>query len=532
MQISNQFFNVSPMRNYLGVKKNNNSVSNPVNSDVQFQGLTKKMKKQTYIDGQKDIKEILKDQEGKSCIVGSLPKFMIDKLPKENRKEAIMEIYDTFDKISEELRDFDETNVTSIDEIKKRRYNKTAKRFENVMKKYNIVSSWDDVDIEYLGKGGKGAGYKLVGLRDNTNNDEDEFVIKVFHVVEGKNWHNFKSHGCYAEINSAQYWMHTVGHDTQRGKFFFGDLKSGYMVNKYVDDDVRLPKRKIDPYSYGLKCTDESIEHKHNTCKGYSFDWGGVRVINRFKNGDKIARSVDGKIRDAKKEDRPYLWNKYFGENKRSNSASKNAGLALAIKHLDDKQYYIDTCISLKEPKVNQALAYVLKYLPYEQAVPYFEKLVQTDDVITQVILFNEIPLLAMKRSEENAKDALSAPRSEILPSRIEVYYELAEKYALPDSIEHLASLVHLLPKNRMHSNYKKLVEIDNYALHERLIYKLSNLPKENEFFAITNLAKNLTAPDLKEELRSKAVSLDEVQLAMLNKILEDPNNFEKYKLY
>lgn len=532
MQISNQMFSVLPMRNNLGVKNNKNLTTKPEASNIQFQGLTKKLKNQTYVDGQKDIKEILQSREGKSCIVGSLPPFIIKKLPKENRKEAIMEFYDTFEKIAKELRDFDETKAVSINELQKKRSDKTAKRFEDLMRKYNLVSSWDDVDIEYLGKGGKGAGYKLVGLRDNTSFDEDEFVIKVFHVIEGKNWHNFKSHGCYAEINSAEYWMHTVGQDTQRGKFFFGDLKSGYMVNKYVDDDIRLPKRVVDPYSYGLKCTDESIEHKHNTCKGYSFDWGGVRVINRFKNGDKIARSIDGKIRDAKKEDREGLWFRYFTDNRRSNSSSKNAGLALSIKHLDNKNYYINRCLELNDPKVNQALAYVLKYLPYEEAVPYFDKLVQTDDIITQVILFNEIPLLSMKRKDEVVKDALTAPRSEISPSRVEVYYELAEQYALPESIEHLASLVHLLPKNRMHSHYKKLTEIDNSALHERLIYKLPNLPKENEFFAITNLAKNLKDPDLKAELDSVDMTLDKIQKAIVHKILEDPENFEKYRLY
>lgn len=155
---------------------------------VSFNGLTKKMKKSTYIDGQKDIKVIVDANKDKNLIVGSLPKFIIDKLPKENRKEAIMDIYNTFDEIAYELRDFDDTKATSISEITNRRYNSTVQKLDNVLRKYNLVGRWDDVDIEYLGKGGKGAGYKIVGLRDSNYLNEDEFVIKVFHVLEGADW--------------------------------------------------------------------------------------------------------------------------------------------------------------------------------------------------------------------------------------------------------------------------------------------------------------------------------------------------------
>ena len=155
---------------------------------VSFNGLTKKMKKSTYIDGQKDIKVIVDANKDKNLIVGSLPKFIINKLPKENRKEAIMDIYNTFDEIAYELRDFDDTKATSISEITNRRYNSTVQKLDNVLRKYNLVGRWDDVDIEYLGKGGKGAGYKIVGLRDSNYLNEDEFVIKVFHVLEGADW--------------------------------------------------------------------------------------------------------------------------------------------------------------------------------------------------------------------------------------------------------------------------------------------------------------------------------------------------------
>lgn len=477
------------------------------NNDASFTGLTKKMKKHTYIDGQRDIKPIVDDYKAKdkSLIVGSLPKFMLDKLPKENRKEVIMEIYETFDQVAEELREFDETKVTSIDEIKKRRNKSTVNLLNDVLKKYNILREWDDVDLEYLGKGGKGAGYKISGLRDFSNGNEDEFIIKVFHVIEGSNWQYSKSHGCYAELNSAAYWMNNVGSDTNRGKFFFGNMKSGYMVNKYVDDDVRLPKRTIDPYKYGLKCTDESIEHKHNTCKGYSFDWGGVRVVNRLKNGDKYARKILEEIKDTPEDKRLRKWVDLFTQ-KDTNPESKNAGLAMAVKHMPDEYKFacIDLCLSERTQKVEQGLAYALKYLPYKDAIKYFEKLVQTDDTVTQIVLFNEIPLLAMMHRDQGIKDDLQTTKSKILPARVAAYYDIAEKYAKPDSIEHLASFLHLLPKDKFRTYYSRLAKIDNYDLHDRMIYKLSMVDAKDYDWALSELAENVKDEDLRKKIISK----------------------------
>ena len=485
---------------------------------VSFGGVTKQMKKRIYIDGQKDIQsEVVDKHKGKSLMVGQLPPFMINKLPKENRKECIKEIYDAFDKITEELRNFDETQVTTIEEIRKRRKNSTKELFENVMRKYGFVNKWDDVDIQYLGKGGKGAGYKLVGLRDPFN--EDEYVIKVYHQITGKNWHYFKSHGAYAEINSAAYWMENAGYETQRGKFFFGNLDTGYMFLKYVDEDVRLPKKNLNPYHYGLKCTDENIYHKHNVCKGYSFDWGGVRVINRTKNGSKTSRYVGYLIKDASEKDREILWEKIYAD-KKMDKSQKNAGLAISIKHLPNKEQYIDRMIALHDPLVDRGLAYVLKYLKYSVAIKYFEKLVQTDDVITQVILFNEIPLLAMKHRDLEAKDDLQTMRSEILTPRVKAYYDISEKYALPESIEHLASFVHLLPREDFKEYYKKLADTDNEALLERLIYKFPFLPAKEYNYCVFEVAKNVKDEELKENILNSFSTTDAKKRKELEEIL------------
>ncbi len=511
---------------YLYSQKTDNSLKNGHNKEkqdillnrnyasdtVSFGGITKQMSGHTYIDGQKDIKNIVEAHKDRNLILGQIPDFIQAKFPKEHRAECIKEFYKTFAQITEELRDFDETKVYTIDEITKRRNNSTKELYANLLQKYKLADPWDDIDIEYLDKGGKGSGYKLVGLR-NPNFDEDEYVLKVYHLIEGRNWQPYKSHGNYAENNSAAYWMKNVGYDTQRGKFLFGDLKSGYMVIKYVDDDVRLPKRNVNPYEYGLKCTDENADKKHNVCKNYSYDWGGVRVINRIKNESIIARSVYNKIKFTEDKYKSQEWYRLFA-NKNYDQSQKNAGLAMAIKHMgDNKEQYINECIELNDSYVDRALAYVLKYLPYQEALQYFEKLVKTDDEITQVILFNEIPLLCMKHRDENIKDDLQTVRSEILPNRIKAYYDIAEQYALPGSIEHLASFLHLLPKDQFRPYYKRLVTINNEALHDRLIYKLPNVEPENRFFAINMIAQNLKNERLKKELLIYASALPKDKL-------------------
>lgn len=393
------------------------------NSSVAFQGLTKRLKKQVYFDG-KYIRDIIKGREQKSLVVGSLPRFILEKLPQRNLKESIMEIYQALDKLVIDLRSYDASGLLELCELKKKRREATVTDFKKVLLKYNIISSSANFDIRHLGKGGKGSVYKFEGLVDESGFDEDEFIIKVFHVIDSTG--PYKGHGCYAEINSAQYWMENVGKNSNRGKFFLGNLKTGYMICKYIDEDTRLPKRNVNPYSYGLVCTDEDIQHKHNVCKGYSLDWGGVRVINRIINADRYARAVVESIKKTPANERYLKWHKFFSKSRCANVESKNAGLALSIKYMDNKPYYIDTCLDLSCTKVNQALAYILKYLSSEDAERLFVKLIKTKDPNTIAILCESIPLLCMK--PQSCSDNPQLVEKELSEIKLKKYKDIVKK--------------------------------------------------------------------------------------------------------
>ncbi len=512
-----------------------NFYSNPQNPQrrvagggtVSFHGLTKHFKNKIYLDGQKDIEEILKQHPNTNPVVGQLPNFIFKKLPSENRPEAIREILKAFDEVAIAIRNYEPNpEVFVFDPSKRYRPDSVNDILTNVFRKYNIISKWDDdINVSYIDQGGKGKVFKLDGLRDPDN--EDEFVIKVFHQIKGKDWQPYKSHGCYAEINNGIYWRNQEGLDTHRGKFFFASMKSGYIVSKYLDEDVRIPERIVPEYKYGIKCTDEEKDgpvNGYNRIKGYNYDYGGMRVVNRLKNSDRIARRYLETIEKVSPKNRMIFWlNNY---NSSLNNENKLAGLALGIKYLDNKNYYIDQCLERNMTKVNQALAYVLKYLPYEDAVKYFEKLVQTDDKVTQIILFNEIPLLSKRKDESiEVKDDINVSLQEIIPERVYKYYMISEKYAMPETIEHLASFVHLLPRNKIKQQYIKLSNIDNYALQDRLIWKLNWLYGEYRPYAIVKLATKVKDPYLQERLLNAANSAKgQTFVDDIKRILEEHN--------
>ena len=495
------------------------------NLSPNFGGMTKVLKKKIYLDGQKDISQLIEQHPSRKPIVGQLPKFIFDKLPVENRQEAIYEILRVFDKVAFAIRDYiPEGDAFIFRPTLRHRPQEVNTLLTDVFRKYGVLKSYDDdIDVQYIDQGGKGKVFKLDGLRDYNN--DDEFVIIVFHQIKGDEWHPFKSHGCYAEINNGVYWRQHEGHDTHRGKFFFASLGSGYIVSKFLDEDVASPKRIVEEYKYGIKCTDEAKDgplNGYNRIKGYNYDYGGMRVVNALKNANSTARNYLRRIREMSSDARVGFWHSQFF--KYSNDEDILAGLTLGIKHMDNKPYYMDIALSKQKqfPKVAQAAAYVLKYLSYEDAVRYFEQLVQTSDVETQRILFNEIPLLAKRKDEStDIHDDINVSLREIIPERIYTYYQIAEKYALPDTVEHLASFVHLLPEDKIKEQYIKLTHIKNRALQERLIWKHAFLPKNMQDFTLIRLVDSITDPVLQQRLIriSRNAQSDETKKYIQDKI-------------
>ena len=422
----------------------NNFKDNHNSNQPTFTGLTERMGKKIY-NGFYDMSYLFPRAKTKSPICGKLPKFMEKKIMgvTSNYEEATKEIYNTFSEVCDELRCFEPNSYSSMSEIRNKRNNSTVEKLSEVLRKYKILSKWDDFDLIYMDKGGKGAVWKLEGLKDLSENNEDEFVIKVFHT---KDIQQNAYHGCYPEINAATYWMRTLGYETNRGKFFWGDVHDAYMINKFIDEDIRLPKYFPNPYDLGVKFTDEDPVHIHNVCKKYSYDWGGGVVINQVVNSNRFARELMHNIQKYDEKSRLSQWNKRYHWKPNGNYDSKYAGLSLSIKYLNPEYRIMcfERCLSKRGKYNDRAMGYTLKYLPHDYAIKKYEYLAQkTNDNVLKEILYNEIPLLSLKDEYAHlVKDDLILVDN--IPSeycekyidadKLAKYRELAKKYQLENT--------------------------------------------------------------------------------------------------
>ena len=411
-----------------------------VHKNISFGGLTDRMGKKIY-NGFYEMTELFPKENMQSPISGKLPGFMVRKIQARTTEigAAIKEVMDAFGKTCRELRAFDATVNSTAEEIKFKRNNSTVKDLREVLTKWGILGKFDDFDIQYIDKGGKGSVYKFEGLKYIDDYAEDEYVMKVFHSTSVQ---TNAYHGCFPEINAATYWMKKFGYETNRGKFFWGDVKNAYMINKFIDEDVRLPKTRPNPYDHGVKFTDEDLIHIHNVCKGYSYDWGGGVVINQSVNSNNFARSIMHKIKNADDKYRQHDWFKLLALKTNGNDDNKNAGLALAIRFLpkEIRTKCFERCFEHRGKYNDRAMAYTLKYLPYDIAVKYYEGLAgSAKDKVLKKILRNEIPFLSVKDEYKSLvtddilslQNISSGVKEKFDSERFNTYTQLAEAYCL-----------------------------------------------------------------------------------------------------
>lgn len=479
-----------------------------------FSGMTKKMKHRMYIDGKKDILEIMNKRDpSQTSYVGQIPPGIFYRLPEENREAAIREIMKSFDTAAVEIRAFKPGVENSDSEFRNRRPDSTVENLKKVFEKYNLIEPDKEFDLKFLGRGDYGSAFKIEGVHDYVTNDD--YIIKVFTVADkGREWHRYKSHGNYAEINTAEYWMENIGVNTQRGKFYFGNIEAGYLVDNFIDNNLPQPERVVDEYKWGAKLTDEELAmpNGHNKINNYSYDWGGVRVVNRVKNTNRTARYVLHQIKITEKPYREALWWKIY-HSKGLDETGKKAGLALSVKHLSDNKPLIEQCFSENIPLVDAALAYALKYMPYKDARKLFDRLMQRNNPVTQTILMNEIPLLAKDRRKAEIFDDLDVPKDEINPKKIEMFYNAAEKHTLPEVREHLASYIHLLPEDKILKKFNKLIELDDERIYERLLHKMrvvneDQYPLDLKFKMLDKLEKNIKDDFILQDVKKTRVFL------------------------
>lgn len=259
-------------------------------------------------------------------------------------------------------------------------------------------------------------------------------------------------------------------------------------------------KKIIDPYDYGVRNIDiVKDDTGHNRLYGYSIDEGGSRVVNVVKNQSKTARYVLKQIKNSQEPLKVLEWNRIL-RRKDLDDTQKKAGLALSIKHFPAKEQkkLIKQCLDFNKPLVDQAIGYALKYLPEEEATKNFEILMKRNNPTTQTVVMNEIPLLS--KNETLRFDDVNVPRGVVNPQKIEKYYDIAKRTALPEVSEHLASYVHLLPRERIVPEAKDLISRKDYHMNDRLLHKIKYVSTDEYSFGdkmeiLNELERNETDP-------------------------------------
>lgn len=450
---------------------------NNYSKNTNFKGITKKLSHHMFIDGKKDIVELLNRTHPKNTKVGELPPILFNALPTQNRPQQIKHIMDTFAEVSEEIMSFKPNLSAPRSERQNRRPDTTVQKLKQIFIDLKLLKEDDPFDLIYLGEGNYKKAYKLEGVKDPKNGDE--LCLKVFHLVDKTpEWHKYKTHGNFAELNTSAYWKTHEGMYTQRNKFYFGDVEHGYFVDRFIDSSVTKPKNIIDEHTYGIKLTDEvNDDAGHNRIHGYSIDPGGPRVVNRVKNESKTARMIFDDIEATPKKYRMHKWYQTLAD-KTLDKRQKEAGLAISIKHMQHRSPLVEECLKFNNPFADVGLAYVLKYLKQHNADKYFTTLMKRNDPTTQTVLLNEIPLLARRKIKI---DDLDVPKGEINQERLAHFYKIAQKHVRPEIEQHLASYIHLLPREMMIPEAEKLISRQNYEINDRLLHKIKFV-KDEEF--------------------------------------------------
>ena len=305
------------------------STQNIVKSDrSNFRGLSRSLSKRVY-DNSADIKAEADKYKKSNYVVGSLPPQWIDKIPKEIRAEIIKEIYNCFKEASLSLREshkfFSSDHIGFRKPLTTRIYKKNSiDILKEVLYKAKIINDKKDFSLQLVDDGSYGVCYKLtIG--------SDSFALKVFKKISDL---SEEFHGNYIEINRAHY-LNKNAKNYQFAKFYFGDLKTGYLIEDFISNKKAPPGRNLNLFSIGINYYDD---HQYNFINGYLIDYGGFYISDDHLAKNKIARWVFKKIGSNEKiDDRLQRWSELFelaSQNKIKNANDIILGLTCLLNYI------------------------------------------------------------------------------------------------------------------------------------------------------------------------------------------------------
>lgn len=193
-------------------------------------------------------------------VVGNIPVEIIKLFKPNERGEKIKRFQEVLSEVSQVAKkgyDLDKMNNTLQSGLK------------------NILEEGIKPELEYVDYGGYKKVYRL-GLK---NKDGKKIMHdKAFHLYNMSNdVYKGKNHGVYAEPNAWFYLQKNMGHPadkTQFTKHYISDLKNGYSLTEFVDEDIPKTTNEFNSKKIlGLILTDRNTNPK---LRKKVYDIGGL----------------------------------------------------------------------------------------------------------------------------------------------------------------------------------------------------------------------------------------------------------------
>lgn len=206
--------------------------------------------------------------------VGHLPKEWINDVPKSEQKDFVANIYQAFSDFASVPRE--QRNIENFKTTLKSIFNK-------------------DVDVEQLGYGNFGTGYKI------SIEGSKPFVLKTFDKVEDEYKYMKNIHGHTIEPQNALY---SKGKGNDFADFYFGKVndvfdKDGFMLNEYLPPkDSKSQQRDLTIRRFDSSDVDRASGH--NFQYGKILDYGAMEITDKklMDNGNvaKLTRIISSNM--------------------------------------------------------------------------------------------------------------------------------------------------------------------------------------------------------------------------------------------
>lgn len=238
----------------------------------------------------------------------------------------------------------------------------------NLFITHGIMTEDDNFEVDFVGKGFFGRGFKI------TINDDAKLLKEYKRTYR---YHN--NHGNLSEQNLGEHIRKYSHNFTNMAPYYYGDSKNGFMICEFIYPDTPLPKIEI-PHEdlfqkYGVgDIKSQKIEHvdlddmgmaydddkPRNIVGDYYVDFGGLITINNLV-GKPIAQNIYKTFKynsEVSPELKMELFNKIFNDDDQKTLRERMVGLTHSIKYLPEEVQadYYNKMHSLHDVNVDIAI--------------------------------------------------------------------------------------------------------------------------------------------------------------------------------